>query len=285
MWNMLIRGLIRRRGFDARSDGAVMTACRRGSRMGAGAALSLVLSLALLTPAVSRAAAPHMPTCEKIVLTGEVSAGREWKAAFGEGWVFRVLPIPPGKADYSGWDLAVDREQPAGYPDALLVATPPYNSINEREAGTTYGLRAQDAIGWNPRSFHFLTDPAAFREGQKLYLALSREGLTRQKSAAQAGQDETQWTRKLMELVQHASPGEFRILDARIAPGIADAAPYAENWALASDKTPHSVEPQMGDQPSALGELLWMRFSVTLWLPAGWKAQRGVSAKQAPCGE
>ena len=97
--------------------------------------------------------------------SGEVSAGQEWKADFGQGWVFRLLPIDTsswaGKAGYSGWDLVVDREQPAGYPDALLVATPPYNSINEREVGTTFGLRAQDAIGWNPRSFRFLTNAAA----------------------------------------------------------------------------------------------------------------------------
>jgi hypothetical protein len=100
---------------------------------------------------------------------GEVNAGQEWKAAFGEGWVFRVLPIQAGKAGFSGWDLVVDREQPAGFPDALLLGTPPYNSINEQEVGSTFGLRAQDGIGWNPRSFRFLSTAEAFREGWKLY--------------------------------------------------------------------------------------------------------------------
>ncbi len=112
----------------------------------------------------SQAGKPHAATCQRIVLTGEVSAGQEWKSTFGERWIFRVLPIDSGKieqgtAGYSGWDLVVDKEQGAGFPDASLVATPPYNSINEREVGTTFGLRAQDATGWNPRSFHFLTDP------------------------------------------------------------------------------------------------------------------------------
>jgi hypothetical protein len=44
-----------------------------------------------------------------------------------------------------------------------------YNSINEREIGTTFVLRAQDAIGWNPRSFRFLLNPADFRYAQQLF--------------------------------------------------------------------------------------------------------------------
>ena len=88
--------------------------------------------------------------------------------ALGQGWTFRVLPIPPLAAGYSGWDLVVDRDPPAGYPDALPLATLPYNSINEREVGTTFGLRAQDAAGWNPRSFRF-TDPAEFRKAQQWF--------------------------------------------------------------------------------------------------------------------
>ena len=77
------------------------------------------------------------------------------------------------QAAYSGWDLVVDREPAAGFPDALLLATLPYNSINEREIGTTFGLRAQDAIGWNPRSFRFIVTPSDFREAQQLFRSLS----------------------------------------------------------------------------------------------------------------
>src|SRR5208283_2360385 len=146
--------------------------------------IETVVAWMVLALAASLASAADARSCQKIVLTGEVSTGKEWKAAFGEGWVFRVLPIQPGQAGYSGWDLVVDREQPAGFPDALLLATPPYNSINEREVGTTYGLRSQDVIGWNPRSFRFLTNPAAFLQGQKLFLALSG-----QLSAASAKED------------------------------------------------------------------------------------------------
>ncbi|MGB8260716.1 MAG: hypothetical protein WCE75_10215, partial [Terracidiphilus sp.] len=128
-----------------------------------------LLMLAAVWPRVG-AAAP--PACRKLVLAGEVNAGQEWRAPIGQGWVFRVLPIVAGSQPFTGWDLVVDREAPAGFPDALLVATPPWNSINEREIGTTFGLRAQDALGWNPRSFHFLVDPAAFRQSQQLWRQL-----------------------------------------------------------------------------------------------------------------
>ena len=97
-----------------------------------------VLCVATIAPVRSAAAARRPARCRKILLTGEVNAGQEWKAAIGEGWMFRVVPIQPGKEGYSGWDLVVDREQSAGYPDALLVATPPYYSISEREVGTTF---------------------------------------------------------------------------------------------------------------------------------------------------
>ena len=63
----------------------------------------------------------------------------------------------------------VDRGQHSGFPDAFLLATMPYDSINEREMGTTFGLRAQDAIGWNLRSSRFLLKPTDFRYAQQLF--------------------------------------------------------------------------------------------------------------------
>jgi hypothetical protein len=81
---------------------------------------------AVSAPEAKAAQAPGTNTCEKIVLTGEVSAGKEWKASIGVGWVIRVLPIQTSNSSgVSGWGLAVDRMRPAGYPDALLLATPP----------------------------------------------------------------------------------------------------------------------------------------------------------------
>jgi hypothetical protein len=216
--------------------------------------------------------------CRKIALEGEVSAGQEWKTPIGEGWVFRLVPIVPGKTGYSGWDLTVDRERPAGYPDALLLATPPYGSIGEREVGTTFGLRAQDAIGWNPRSFRFLTLPEDFREGRALFQTLGTAGASGRADAPAA-----KALKRLMELAGRSSPGEFRILDARLAPGVADAAPFAESWALAAGRTAHTVEPSASGKSTPQGELHWMRFSIALWLPAGWKAPRQVQATMGSC--
>ena len=228
--------------------------------------------------AACMAAAPQHPICRKVVLTGEVNAGQEWRAALGQGWVFRVLPIdaaktPPGLAPYSGWDLVVDREQPAGFPDALLLATPPYDSISEREIGTTFGLRAQDAIGWNPRSFRFLTSPQALAESQKLFLRLHR----RPADGAAAQQ--------IVNLTRDSAAGEFRILDARLTPGIADAMPFAENWALRSSRTPHTVVPVPGGKSTPLGSFEWIRFSITLWLPAAWKAPAALHPVAGACSE
>jgi len=231
----------------------------------------------------SQAGGLQTPVCQKVVLEGAASAGQEWKAALGQGWVFRVLPIQPGQAGYSGWDLVVDREQPAGFPDALLVATPPYNSINEREVGTTFGLRAQDAIGWNPRSFHFLTDPDAFRESQKLFQTLG--GIKPGMQAPGPNSREGAATQRQLKINQKASAGQFRILEARLTPGVSDAAPYAENWALASSRTLHQIEPASGGKSTPLGALLWMRFSVTLWLPAGWKAPAELHGVRVACSE
>lgn len=220
------------------------------------------------------------PVCKKVVLKGEVKAGRAWSAPFGNGWIFRVLPIQPHDK-YSGWDLIVDRAQPAGFPDALFLATPPYGSINEREIGTTYGLRSQDAIGWNPRTFNFLLKPEDFREAQALFLDLKKRGaLYRTMPANQ--QDATDTTH-LMNLSQRASVGEFHIDDARLVPGAADPKPYAREWAQAASRTPHEVEPSGPASGTPLGSLDWMRFTVTLWLPDDWKLPQGVNSKTVSC--
>ncbi len=240
-----------------------------------------ILCLVLSAPASSRAATPAI--CTEVVLSGEVTANHEWKRPFGQGWVFRVLSIQPGGAGYSGWDLVVDREQPAGFPDALLLATPPYNSISEREVGTTFGLRAQDALGWNPRSFRFLTDPAAFREGQKLFQTLS--GTNHAMPAPNARSREGMAIERLLKLNQESSAGQFRIVDARLAPGTADAAPYAEKWAIQFARTPHSLAPSAGAKGMPLGELDWIRFSITLRLSRSWNVPKDMRVLRAPCFE
>lgn len=221
-------------------------------------------------------------TCRRVDLHGEVSAGQEWRAALGEGWLFRLLPIAP--AGYSGWDLAVDRDPPAGYPDALLLATLPYNSINEREIGTTFGLRAQDAMGWNPRSFHFLSDPAEFREAQQWFLQLTAAAAVPSpgRGTASGGAAITQ---RLLQLQSHASSGQFRIIDAHLVPGIADPQPFAQSWAVAASRMQHEIEPAASGESSPLGKLVWMRFELTLWLPSRWNVPPALHPVRGPCQE
>jgi len=226
----------------------------------------------------SYAAAPQ--SCKRLVLDGDVNAGQEWSAPIGQGWKFRLVPVPSLDAGYSGWDLVVDRIPSAGFPDALYLATPPYNSINQREIGTTYGLRAQDAIGWNPRNFRFLTDPAAFREAQEDYRSAfepNHDPVPGKTTAAASAH--------LLKLAEGASPGELRILDAHLSPGIADPAPFAQAWARASARTPHRIDPSAGGKAAARGTLNWMRFEIVLWLPSGWKLPPGAHAQAAACGQ
>jgi hypothetical protein len=241
-----------------------------------------ILASAAIAWAACLAARPchaGMPrSCERIVLDGNVNAGQEWSAPIGQGWRFRLVPIPALGTDYSGWDLAVDRIPAAGFPDALYLATPPYNSINEREIGTTFGLRAQDAIGWNPRSFRFLTDPAAFWNAQQIYdLAFVHRNDETSKSEKGASQF-------LLKAAEGASQGELRILDAHISPGVADPAPFAQAWARQSSLTPHETDPAAQGKAAARVSLNWMRFEVVLWLPPGWKLPPGIHAEAGPCG-
>ena len=220
--------------------------------------------------ASAHAGAPSEP-CSKLVLEGEVTAGHEWKAPLGQGWLFRIVPVPPLQTGYSGWDLVVDRSAPAGFPDALYLATPPFGSINEREIATTFGLRAQDAIGWNPRAFRFLIDPRAFHEAQQAYPAASSV--------------DAKAINRLLELQKSAASGELRILDAHLVPGTADPAPFAQQWALAASRTPHRIESSANSQGSPRGELRSLHFRLTLWLPAKWIFPPAAHPAPSPCGQ
>jgi hypothetical protein len=248
----------------------------------------LVLCLSLLAPCPGLAAAPQ-GQCRRLVIEGQVEAGHAWSQSFGQGWVFKLLPIKPGDQGYSGWDLAVDRSGGAGFPDALLLATPPYESINQREVGTTYGIRAQDAIGWNPRSFHFITNPSAFREAQKLYFNLRGKSDPKRNDPkpklevdeAKRSEELKAVSKNLMDISTHASAGQFRILDARLTPGTANALPYAQNWALQQRNTPHTIAATTS--PTPFGKLEAIRFEITLWLPAEWKAPKTLQSAPAPC--
>lgn len=213
--------------------------------------------------------------CTRIELTGEVNAGQAWSAEIGEGWVFRVVPIPDSGKRYTGWDLVMDRLQGGGYPDALLLATPPYGSVNEREIGTTFGMRAQDAIAWEPRRFQFLTSTRDLTQAKMEYSTLFSGADAAARSEASS---------QLMRRMEGASTGRFEVLDARLTEGVADPPPFAQEWAAHLSRVPHTLVPPSGT-PSPRGELLWVRFSVLLWLPRQWRPPLHMQAQAVKCAQ
>ena len=238
------------------------------------------VGFALAGCGVGRAAQPAH--CQQVELKGEVQAGSKWRAEIGQGWFFGLLPVASGTQGFTGWDMVVDNEPGAGFPDALLLATPPYGSLNEHEIATTFGLRAQDAAGWSPRSFHFLTDATALAESRRLFPLLSHgHGMGESPTVSKA---EGLAIQRQLALNQKASRGELHIDEARIAPGTADAAGFAENWAWRFQQLPHLMENPASDKATPSGELHWIRFTVRLWLPSGWRLPAGLKAKDGPCG-
>jgi hypothetical protein len=86
-----------------------------------------------------------------------------------------------------------------------------------------------------------------------------------------------------MELVRTAmGSGEFRILDARLTPGVADPASYAEAWAIQSARTPHSLD-AAAKGSTKMGSLNEIRFSITLWVPGSWRSTAGIHATATSC--
>ncbi len=255
--------------------------------------------------------------CSRLVLRGEVKAGSEWRAPIGGGWVFRVVPITSASAqsrrtgskseaasgakNYSGWDLVMDREPGAGYPDALLLATPPYGSVNEREIGTTFGMRSQDAIAWEPRKFHFFTSEANATQARQYFSQLLATSASSDVEGSQRANAEraAHASHELLQLIASDPKlgfGEFSITDARIVSGSGDPPAYARGWGSHLRQVPHTLEQasplDLNDGSSTnhgsyseAGSLRWMQFVATLWLPYEWKAPPGGKLETANCAE
>ena len=173
----------------------------------------------------------------------------------------------------------MDAQQNGGYPDALLLGTPPYDSLNEREIGTTFGLRAQDAIAWGPRRFHFLISQKDLKRGRELFSRVTAKagGLS---SAAQGRASE-----ELLEMVSDSArvgAGEFVVQDARLVLGTGDPAIFAQQWATRLQQVPHTAV-QSNGRASARGELQWVRFTLALWVPGRWKGASKLSSELVKC--
>lgn len=181
--------------------------------------------------------------CPALTFEGDVQAGKSFHHALGlqqsfllesiaSGWIVRVLPASGAR----------------GAHDFAELATPPYRSPNPLLISTDFSFRAQDAVAWNPREFHFFTSAQQMSIATKAYDATLKEP---NRPAAGAA---------LFPLLAEACTASLQILDARIAGGSADQALMAATVAQHFSQTAHTVDTSA--PPSPLGRILWMRFRV-----------------------
>jgi hypothetical protein len=172
------------------------------------------------------------------------------------GWILRVLPA--------------DKPRPPH--DYAELATPPYRSVTPLLISTDYSFRAQDAVGWNPRSFRFASDERDFRALLKAYDEYEKRGA----DAAAAQQ-------ALAGLAARAPEGKLTILDAHLVPGTMDQVAAAAAVAAHFATTAHTIVRPADGKATPLGRLTWMRFRIAMELPEGFRVDRGLIVSKRPC--
>ena len=218
-----------------------------------------------------RAAAPppavKPAACRAGVIEGELKAGEGFTRPIGNGLRLWFQPIA------SGWILrVVPATGPLGDHDYAELATPPYQSVSPLLIGTDWSFRAQDAVAWNPRRFHFAADAASFARLSATYREYSRTPAPT--AAAQA---------ELAALAAKTPEGVLEILDSRIVPGTADQAGTAAMVASHFATTAHSVDQPKDGKATPLGQVVWIRFRLGFDLPAGFVVERGVPVERRAC--
>ncbi len=203
------------------------------------------------------------------VVEGELDAGNGFEQAIGNGLKLWFQPIA------SGWILRViPVSGPIGDHDYAELATPPYQSVTPLSLSTNFAFRAQDAVGWNPRRFRFATSEEEFHQLDELYRRYEGAGAT---PPATLEVD-------LAEEVSKAAEGKLTIVDARLAPGMADQWKMAAAVSSRFEQTAHTLAMPADGKQSALGKLLWVRFRVELELPQGFKGASGLKILPHVCG-
>ena len=204
--------------------------------------------VAAAKPATVSGSHHRVNPCHQVELGGTVTAGGSFRKAFApgldfvleavpKGWVIRVLPSAGTKPEQ----------------DFAEVATPPFRSINPLLLTTDFGFRSQDVVGWNPRSFRFVTNASEFSEAQRAYRAATS-------SSHATPEQETAVTRVAMRAME----GRLELLDAVLAPGSADQTSAAGLVASHLDSTAHTFRSPESGAAGALGEVLSLRFRVAL---------------------
>ncbi len=216
----------------------------------------LLVGAGMTQEAKGRATQPAGPRgvgkpCREVQFEGTVTAGGGFRKTFASGLDFLLEAVP------HGWVIRVLPSvgaRPAQ--DFAEVATPPFRSINPLLLTTDFGFRAQDVVGWNPRTFHSVRKAAEFPEAQRAYLAATA---SRHPTAA----EDAAVTRVAMKALE----GRFELLDAVLAPGSADQSAAAGLVASHFATTAHTFRAPENGSTGALGEVLSLRFRVTLSVP------------------
>lgn len=205
--------------------------------------------------------------CQRMVIEGEVEAGKGFERVIGGGLKVGLEPIE------AGWAVrVVPAVGPRGPHDSAELASPPYQSLSPLIVSTGLGFRAQDAVGWNPRRFRYAANPASHAALQRMY---ERVTATKTPSAA----DEAE----LGRMVAAAPEGTLEILDARLIPGTADQVEAANAVALHFTRTAHQIDQPADGKATELGRLEWIRFRFSLDVPRGMAPERGIKMVSGPC--
>lgn len=215
---------------------------------------------------------PATPTHRIAIIEGEVQAGQPFERPIGNGLRILLEPIA------SGWVLRVVPAQgPRGPHDYAELATPPYRSVSPLLIGTDFSFRAQDALAWNPRRFHFAADLVSFDElsaSFQQYQRLTRDGPG---AAAQTRLAEAH----LAALASRSPEAELTFLDARLVQGTGDQTHSAALVASHPNGSARQVDQPTNGMATPLGSLEWLRFRIRLDLPANFHADRALRIDRA----
>ncbi len=225
-----------------------------------------VLAGTALAGAQGRAKAVHPPkqamNCSRVEFEGDVKAGEGFEKVFAPGLKFYLEPLR------SGWIVRVlATDEPRGLHDYAELATPPYRSVSPLLLSTDWSFRAQDAVAWNPRRFHYAANRETFRKLAVLY------------DKVMAG--DAVASVRAVELVSTQPEGFLQILDTKLVPGLADQAQMAAAVASHLAETPHTVD--QSATPSPLGRVEEIRFRVNLELLAGVPGNKGLNIEKIFC--
>jgi len=230
--------------------------------------VSLVLVLGLSAMGFGQGVVKARPgACRRMVVEGEVEAGKGFERVIGGGLKVGLEPIE------AGWAVrVVPATGSRGSHDSAELASPPYQSLSPLIVSTGLGFRAQDAVGWNPRRFRYAANPAAHASLLRLYERVTATKMPVPMDEAELG-----------KLVAAAPEGTLEILDAHLIPGTADQVESANAVASHFGTTAHQIDQPVDGKGSALGRLEWIRFRFLLDVPPGMIPERGIKLIPAPC--